>query len=210
MAQSIVQAEPPQLGHGVFISELWLQSKAQTHPLSPAMIKHSCQPMQPGKVIKTKHAVNPSSLGATAPKISTHLCRRRRKEIPCVGISMVNKHIWSPLTSLSGKNAGTKWKQKPFLIRPIKSDNCLVVDAREILNILAETAAFSRWESAYIVFMQTFPHLVCNHPFTAKQCSVIANSLLSCEFKILPLPKIKGISITLLPEMKEVDASLTI
>lgn len=92
----------------------------------------------------------------------------------------------------------------------MKSENCLVVDAREILNILAETAAFSRWESAYIVFMQTFPHLVCNHPFTAKQFSVIANSLDSCEFKILPLPKIKGISITVLPEMKEVDASLTI
>lgn len=141
---------------------------------------------------------------------STHLCRRRRKEIPCVSISTVNKHIWSPLTSLSGKYAGTKWKQKPFLIRPINSDNCLVVDAREILNILAETAAFSRWESAYIVFMQTFPHLVCNHPFTAKQFSVIANSSDSCEFKILPLPKIKGISITVLPEMKEVDASLTI
>lgn len=34
--------------------------------LSPAMIKHSCQPMQPGKIIKTKHAVYPSPLGATA------------------------------------------------------------------------------------------------------------------------------------------------
>lgn len=103
-----------------------------------------------------------------------------------------------------------KWKQKPFPAGPIKPDNCLVVHARETLNILAETLAFSRWESAYIGFMQTFPHLVCNHPFAAKQFSVIANSLHSSEFKILPLPKIGGISIAVLSEMKEVEASLTI
>lgn len=56
--------------------------------------------------------------------------------------------------------------------------------------------------------MQTFPHLVCNHPFSAKPFSVIANSLHSSEFKILPPPKIRGIFITVLSEMKEVEDSL--
>lgn len=163
--------------------------------------------MQPGEVIKTEHTVNPSSLGAAAD--FTHLCRR--KEIPCVGIAMVSKHIWSPLTSLSGKYAGTKWKQKAFPDQTNKVWKLSCGECQRDSEYFGRNSGFfSRWESAYIVFMQTFPHLVCNHPFTAKQFSVITNSLHSCEFKILPLPKIKGISITVLPEMKEVDASLTI
>lgn len=142
------------------------------------MLKRYCQLMQPGEVIKTEHIVNPASLGATADFHSPLLKKKERDSL--------RRHLHGQQTHLVTSHITARetcWHQmkaKAFPDRPIKSDNCLVVDAREILNILAETAAFSRWESAYIVFMQTFPHLVCNHPFTAKQFSVIANSLDSC------------------------------
>lgn len=167
--------------------------------------------MQPRDCLKTEHTGNTSSSGATAG-LHSPLWKKEggflHRHLHSQWTLPVTSHITCQGNMLAPNTQ--KWKQKPFPAGPIKPDNCLAVDARKILNILAETQAFSRWESAYIRFMQTFPHWVCSHPFAAKQFSIISSSLHSSEFKILPPPKIRGVSITVLSEMKEVEASLTI
>lgn len=91
------------------IPEFWLQSAAWTHPTSHLQCLSSTSPCNLGTLEKL------STLATHPPgerlQASTHLCRRRRKEIPCVGVSMVNELIRSPLASLSGKHAGTKHRE---------------------------------------------------------------------------------------------------
>ena len=103
-----------------------------------------------------------------------------------------------------------KWKQKPSLPDQSSLTIGLWWMPERFWIFWQKCRLFSRWESAYIGFMQTFPCLVCSHPFAVKQFSVISISLHNSEFKILPSPKIRGVSITALSEMKEVEASLTV
>lgn len=135
----------------------------------PAMLKQH-QHMQPGDFIKTELPGNPSSSGVTTGFHSPLLKKKGRNSL-CRHLHSQWTHPVT-LTSLSGKYAGTKHTKMKEKVFPCWTNQVWQFSCggcQRDSDILAETQAFSRWESAYIGFMQTFPHLVCNHPFAAKR-----------------------------------------